>query len=143
MGRRRGSPQNFGCYAQELGAGLGDGLGRRTEAKADGLAGVTIQQEKGLGHFGWFLFGAEAVSAHLALAVAGHAVRVHRQERAGEVSSGAAQFTQRDLQLLSLLDGVTGQEVVDGQVGGNEGQAVGQLKTFLGKRAPLAVGAQT
>ena len=47
------------------------------------------------------------------------------------------------MQLLGLLDGVTGQKVVDGQVGGNEGQAVGQLKTFLGKRAPLAVGAQT
>ena len=143
VGRRRSRPQNFGGHVQELGAGLDNGLGRGTEAKADGLAGVTIEQEEGLGHFGGFLFGAETVSAHLALAVAGHAVGVQRQERAGKMSSRAAQFTQRDLHLLGLLDGVTSQEVVDGQVGGNEGQAVGQLKTFLGKRAPLAVGAQT
>jgi len=104
---------------------------------------VTIQQEEGLGHFGWFFFGAKAVPAHLAFAVAGHAVRVQGQEGADEMASGAAQFAQGDLQLLGLLDRVTVQQVVDGQVGGNEGQAVGQLKTFLGERTALAVGAQT
>jgi hypothetical protein len=59
------------------------------------------------------------------------------------MASRAAQFTQGDLQLLGLLDSVTVQQVVDGQVGWNEGQAVGQLKTLLGERAPLAIGAQT
>ena len=141
--RRRRCPQNFGGQVQQFGAGLHHGLSRRAEAKTDGLAGVTIQQEKGLGHFGWFLFGAEAVPTHLALAVAGHAVRVQRQESAGEMSSRAAQFARGHLHLLGLLDGVSLQEVADGQVGGDEGQAVGQLKTFLGERAPLAVGAQT
>src|SRR5437867_6790281 len=60
---------NFGCDAHQFGAGLRHRLGRRTEAKTNRLAGVTIQQEKGLGHFGWLGFGVEAVSAHLTLAV--------------------------------------------------------------------------
>ena len=46
------------------------------------------------------------------------------------------------MQLLGLLDGVTGQEFMDGQVGGDERQAVGQFKTFLRKGALLAVRAQ-
>ncbi len=104
---------------------------------------MTIQQEKGLGHFGGFFFRTEAVSAHLALAEAGHAVRVQRQQSTGEMASGAAQFTQSDLEVLGLLNGVTGQELVDGHVGGNEGQAVGQLETLLGKGAPVAIRAQT
>ena len=58
------------------------------------------------------------------------------------MSSRAAQFSQGDLELLGLLDGVTLQQIVDRQVGRDEGQAVGQLKTFLGKRAPLTVRAQ-
>ena len=57
------------------------------------------------------------MSAHLALAVAGHAVRVQRQERALEMSSRTAQFTQGDLELLGLLEGVTLQQIVDRQVG--------------------------
>ena len=58
------------------------------------------------------------------------------------MSSRTAQFAQGDLELLGLLDGVTLQQMVDRQVGRDEGQAVGQLKTFLGKRAPLTVRAQ-
>ncbi len=104
---------------------------------------MAIQQEKGLGHFGWLFLGTEAVPTHLALAVADHPVGVQRQEGPSEMSSRAAQFAQGNLQLLSLLDGMTGQEVVDGRVGGNERQAVGQFETFLGEGAPLAVGAQT
>jgi hypothetical protein len=107
------------------------------------LAGVTIQQEKGLGHFGWFFFGAETVPAHLALAVAGDAVRVQGQERAGEMSAGPAQFAQGDLQLLGLVAVVTLEQVMDGRVGGDKGQAIGQLKPFLGKRARETVGTQT
>ena len=74
------------------------------------------------------LHGPNGVSAHLALAVAGHAVRVQRQERALEMSSRTAQFTQGDLELLGLLEGVTLQQIVDRQVGRDEGQVVGQLK---------------
>jgi hypothetical protein len=47
-----------------------------------------------------------AVTSHLALAVAGHAVGVQRQESALEMSCGTAQFTQGNLQLLGFLDGV-------------------------------------
>ena len=87
-------------------------------------------RQQSLSHFGWFFFGAEAVPAHLTLAVAGHAVRVQRQKSAGEMSSGAAQFAQGDLQLLGLLDGVTLPEAVDGQVGGglNKLGRVGGIK---------------
>jgi hypothetical protein len=67
---------------------------------------MAIQQEKGLCHFGGFVFGVEAMAPHLALAVAEHAVRVQGQERAGKMVAGTAQFAQRDLELLGLLDGV-------------------------------------
>jgi len=118
-------------------------LGRRTEAKTDRLTCLTIQQEKGLSHFRWFLFGLETVPAHLAFAVAGQAVGIQGQESAREMVSSAAQFAQGDLEFLGLLDGMTVQELVDGHVGGDKGQAVGQFKTFLGKSASVTVGAQT
>jgi hypothetical protein len=95
----RGGTQDFSGHVQQVGAGLDHRLGRRAEAKTDRLAGVTIRQEKGLRHLGWFLLGAEAVPAHLTLAVAGHAVRVQGQEGTVEVSARAAQFAQGNLQL--------------------------------------------
>jgi hypothetical protein len=57
--------------------------------------------------------------------------------------AGTAQFAQADLELLGLGHGVAGQELVDGQVGGHEGQAIGQFKAFLREGAPLAIGTQT
>src|SRR6266568_72965 len=55
------SAQNFGRHVQQFGAGLHHRLRRRAEAKTDRLTGVAIQQEKGLGHFGWLFLGTEAV----------------------------------------------------------------------------------
>jgi hypothetical protein len=103
---------------------------------------MAVQQEKGLRHFGWFFFGVETVPPHLPLAVAEDAVGVQGQERTDEVLAGAAQFAQTDLELRGLLHGVSGQQVVHGQVGRDKRQTIGQLKTFLGEGAPLPVGAQ-
>ena len=115
----------MGGHIQQRRAGLRYGLGRGTEPETDRLAGVTIQQEKGLCHFAGFVLGAEAVATHLALAVAGHSVRVQRQQRALKMLAGSAQFAQGDLQSLGLLKGMGFQQVVDSQVSGDKGQAVG------------------
>jgi hypothetical protein len=103
---------------------------------------MAVQQEEGLSHFGRFLLGTEAVSAHLALAVAGHPMGIQRQKGAGEMSSGTAQLAQGNLGLLGVLEGMAVQEVVNGRVGRNEGQAVGQFEAFLRERAALATKAQ-
>ena len=50
--------------------------------------------------------------------------------------AGSAQFTQSDLELLGLGDGMAGQQLVNRHIGGDEGQAIGQFEAFLGERAP-------
>ena len=85
----------------------------------------------------------EAVPAHLALGIAGHAVRVQGQQLAAKMMAGPAQLTQSDLQLLSFRYGMAVQQSMDGLVGGNKGQAVGQLESFLRERAAMTVGTQT
>jgi len=50
--------------------------------------------------------------------VDGTAVRIQRQDLAREVAAGPAQFTQGHLELLSLLDGVDFQQVINGAISG-------------------------
>lgn len=80
--------------------------------------------------------------AHLPFGVAGHAVRVHRQKFAAKMTSRPAQLAQGDLHFPSFQDGMTVQQIMDGGVGGNKGQAVGQLEALLRERASMAVGTQ-
>ena len=54
------------------------------------------------------------------------------------MAGGSAQLAQSDLGALGLFDGVGGEQIVDGLVGGDKGQAVGDLKTLLTERAALA-----
>ena len=96
------SVQNFGGHIQQSGRSLGHRLGSRSKAKAQGLTGVAIQQEKGLHHFDRLLLHIETMPPHLALGVADDAVGIQSQKRAVEVLAGAAQFTEGDLQLLRL-----------------------------------------
>ena len=81
--------------------------------------------------------------AHLAFAVAEDAVGIQGQQRAGKCSLARRNLPRAICSCWACCDGVSGQEVVNGQVGGDEGQAIGQFETFLGEGAPLAVGAQT
>jgi|SRR6266516_3959548 len=94
-------------------------------AGSGGFDSFSFSAVPGLCHFAGFVLGAEAVATHLALAVAGHSVRVQRQQRALKMLAGSAQFAQGDLQSLGLLKGMGFQQVVDSQVSGDKGQAVG------------------
>ena len=76
---------------------------------------------------------------HVALGITGQAVRVQRQELAVKVAAGAAKLAQGDLELLGLRHRVSLQQVVDGAIGGEERQPVGQFKALVAERP---VGAQ-
>ena len=54
------------------------------------------------------------------------------------MAGGSAPLAQSDLEALGLFDGVGVEQIVDGLVGGDQGQAVGDLKTLLTEGAALA-----
>ena len=88
-------------------------LGGRTEVagaagvdQTEGLAGLNIQQEEGLGLLGGRLRCAGTALEHVAAGVTDQAMRIQGQYRAGEVAAGAAQLAQADLQLLGFFDAV-------------------------------------
>lgn len=68
---------------------------------------------------------------HLAFAVAGESVWINDEQLAVEVATGAAQLSQGPLEVLRFGGAVGGAQVVDGCVGGDERQAVGEFKPFL------------
>jgi hypothetical protein len=65
-------------------------------------------------------------------------VVVDRQEISLEVSAGAPDVSEGDLQVQGLVDGVGVEQVVDGLIGGEERESVGGFEPFLGKGAGLA-----
>jgi hypothetical protein len=83
--------------------------------------------------------GSLAALDHLALGVTDQAVRIQGQHLARKVAAGSAQFAQVDLELLRLGHGMGFQQVVQGAIGGQPGQAVEHLKAAMAQRA---VGAQ-
>ena len=108
--------------------------------QAEGLAGFGIQQEESLSLFGSRLAGAGTPLDHVAFGVAEQPVRIQGQHLAGEVATGPAQLAQTDLELLGLLDGVGFQQVMQGSIGGQPRQAVGQLKASVPQRTIGAEG---
>lgn len=130
--------QNLGGHGQNLLSGVGGGRGRRGEGEAEGLMGPAIHQEEGLRHLASPFLGAEAVAAHLTLAVTDQAMGIEGQQGGVEMLRGPAQLAQGNLQLLGLLHGVMIEEFVDGRVGGYEGQTVGEFESFLGEGAAAA-----
>ena len=53
------------------------------------------------------------------------------------MAAGPAQSAQSNLEVLGLLNGMGRQQVVDGLIGGDKGQAVGHFKTLLTERTAL------
>lgn len=124
---------------QQFQGGLGGGATGGPGEQADRLAGVGIQGEEGLGAFAGpaFFFVIGTMATHLSLAVAGNAVGIDRQEAPGEMAPGPAHQAQGDLKFLGLGDGVGVEQIVNGAVGGDVGQAVGQFEAFLAEGATL------
>jgi len=70
------------------------------------------------------------MATHLALAVTDQPMRIDGEQAAVEMLAGAAQLAQGDLELLGLLDGARGQELMDGGVGGTNGSPLANSKPF-------------
>ena len=78
------------------------------------------------------------VASHLTLAVAGESVRIDDEQFSAEVATGAAQLAQGPLEVLCFGGAVGLAQVVNGGVGGDERQAVGEFKAFLTEATLLA-----
>ena len=74
----------------------------------------------------------------MALAEAAYAMRIDGENPSLKMARGAAQLAQGDLQALAVEDGSGREKVVDGHIGGEEREAVGQLKDVLVQAAAQA-----
>ena len=111
---------------------------RRTDREANRLKSVGVQQEEGLSHFGGFGIPAGFDATHLPFGVAPEPMGIDGQHPAQVMTAGSAQLAQGDLQSLGLSHGMGVKELMNGLIGRDERQAVGQFETFLTERAPLA-----
>ncbi len=142
--------KNLGRHGQKIGGcpatiaigDFGDRRSRGSQAQADRLAGFAVEKKKALPHFRGLFLAAEAVAAHLTFGVASHAVGIKSQQPAAKMFSRSPQLAQSDLQMPGLLDGASFEQIVDGGIGGDKGQSIGELKTLLRKGALAAIGAQ-
>ena len=130
-----GGLEDVGDHAKKIGRGLGDGAGRGAEGEGHRLMGFGVESEKDLGCFDGTRRLERDLSAQLTFAPGAHAVGINGQEVALIMTAGAADFSQGNLKGFGLGDRVPFEHLMDGLVGGNERQAVGQLKTLLAERA--------
>ncbi len=86
-----------------------------------------------------------AVVTHVPFAVAAHAMRIDGQDPSLEVTRSRADLAQGDLEALTVDDGSSAQELVNGAISRQEGDAVGQLEDVLvhGATVPQTGGAQS
>ena len=117
---------------------MGHGSGRGPGCEAHRLVRIGIEDKEGLGDFGGFGFIVLSMPAHLSLAVTAHAMGIDGQEVAAEMPGSASQLSQRDLQVLSLIDRVSSQELMNGHIGDYKRQSIEQFKAFLAQGALLA-----
>jgi hypothetical protein len=108
-----------------------------------GLARFDIQEEEGLDLLGGRLRGAGTTLQHVPFGVTDQAVRIQCQDLAREMAAGPAQLAQAHLEFLGLLDRVGFQQVMQGAIGGQPRQAIGQFKAPVPQRAVGAEGRST
>ncbi len=135
---RTAGREDFGRQLQQLRGGLRDGAGRGAGQESDGLAGVGIEGEEGLGHVDGASLAVLFVPAHLTFAVAVQAVRVDDEDASAKVVAGATELAEGDLQLMGVGDGMTVEEEVDGDIGGDKGKSIGQFEAALPQAASFA-----
>ncbi len=56
---------------------------------------------------------------------------INGQQASRKMTAGPADLAQSQLQILGFENGVRGQEIMDGGVGRDKGQPVGQFETLL------------
>jgi hypothetical protein len=117
---------------------LGNGPGRGPGREAHRLVRIGIEDKEGLSDFGGLGIVLLAMSAHLPFAVAAHAMGIDGEEFAAEMPGSASELSQRDLQLLRLIDAVSPQELMNGHIADHKRQAIEQFKALLAQSAWLA-----
>lgn len=90
-----------------------------------------VETEERLGDLIGFDSSVVSVTRHLALARARHAVGIDGKQLAAEVSPGATQAAEGELERFGLADGMSGEQVVNGLIGSYEGQAIDQIESPL------------
>ncbi len=93
--------------------------------------GLSIETEEGLSHLERLAPVSGFAKPHLPLAIAARTMRIDSQKMSFEMATSAAQTAQSNLQVLSFANGVFVKELVDGFVGGDEWQAIGQFEALL------------
>ena len=76
--------------------------------------------------------------ARLAFGEAFDAMRIDGEKAPREMAAGAADLAESKLQALRIGDAMNGEQFVDGDIGGNKGQAIGEFETFLTQGAVAA-----
>lgn len=71
----------------------------------------------------------------MAFAVAFNAVRIESEDVALEVAEGRAEFAEGELEGLGFADGMSVKEVVNGGIGGDKVEAIGDFETVLTESA--------
>ena len=77
-----------------------------------------VEHEKGLGDFHGFGAGFLGMAAHATFAVTADPMGIDGQDLGPEMVRGAAQFAERHLEPLGLVDRMGIQQQVDGAIGG-------------------------
>ena len=83
------------------------------------------------------------MASHQPLAVADGAVGIDRQKFPGEVVTCPPESAQRQLELGAVQDTPRIEQCMDGSIGRDEGQAIGEFEALLGKCTTSAHGRQT
>ncbi len=97
--------------------------------------GIGVDGEEGLGHFRRFRMIVVALATHLSFAVAGDSMGIDGQESSGKVTGRTAEVAEGQLEALSIGNGVFGEQLMDGAITGQEGQAVEEFKAALAQGA--------
>jgi len=108
-------------------SGAGAGAGHKTKR----LTGIRIQNKKSLSHFTGFVIFVLAAPDHLPFAIRLDPVRINGQHFAQKMAKGAANFAQCNLQALRFGHRMAVEKKMNGAIGGDKGQPIGQFKSFL------------
>jgi hypothetical protein len=133
-----GGLEDVGGKRQQIDRGIGGRARGTAGSETNGLAGLGVEAEEGLGDFLSEVLIVRLEADHLPLAIADQPMRINGQELTSEMAAGATDFAQGALEGSGFLDGVGVEHVVDGEIGSDGGQAVSDLKTPVSQTAATA-----
>jgi hypothetical protein len=105
--------------------------------------GLSVEAEEGLSHLDGGMVQVLLLSDHLAFAVGVESMRIDGEQFGLKMAEGASDLAEGELELLSLQNGMRLEQVMNGLIGGDKGQTVGQFKAPLAQSASITQAADT